>query len=149
MSDEPEKPVVTATKPTKRPRVDARRTTMVDAQIGRNIRKRRIELGLSQTELAEACGVTFQQVQKYENGFNRVAAARLWQFAAVLGLEIPDFFEGLGKPTTRAKPPILDAGARVIDDETAKVARLVASIKDVKLRQRIKTMLTAMVAGQE
>jgi transcriptional regulator with XRE-family HTH domain len=133
----------------KRDRVAARRTTPVDVQVGRNVRKRRIELGLSQTELAEACGITFQQVQKYENGANLVSASRLWQFAAVLGLEIAAFFEGLGKPTARAKLPLPDASARKIDDETAKVSRRIAAIDDPKLRRRIRTMLSAMVAGQE
>lgn len=136
-------------KTTNRDRVAARRTTPVDVQVGRNVRKRRIELGLSQTELAEACGITFQQVQKYENGANRVSASRLWQFAAVLGLEVAAFFDGLGKPTARAKLPLPDAAARKIDDETAKIARRVAAIKDPKLRQRIRAMLSAMVAGQE
>lgn len=134
-------------KAAKRPRVDARRATMVDVQIGRNVRKRRIELGLSQTELAQACGVTFQQVQKYENGFNRVSASRLWQFSAVLGMELNDFFAGVGKPSARSKQPLRDA--RSVDGESAKVARLVASIADVKLRKRIRTMLAAMAVGRE
>lgn len=127
-------------------RVAARRTTPVDVQVGRNVRRRRIELGLSQTELAEACGITFQQVQKYENGANRVSASRLWQFAAVLGLDVAAFFDGLGKPSTRAKPPLPDARARKIDDETAKIARRLAEIKDPKLRQRIRSMLSTMAS---
>lgn len=146
MSDESGKSVAKAAK---RPRVDARRATMVDVQIGRNVRKRRIELGLSQTELAQACGVTFQQVQKYENGFNRVSASRLWQFSAVLGMELNDFFAGVGKPSARSKQPLRDARARSVDGESAKVARLVASIADVKLRKRIRTMLAAMAVGRE
>jgi transcriptional regulator with XRE-family HTH domain len=129
-------------------RVAARRTTPVDVQVGRNVRRRRIELGLSQTELAQACGITFQQVQKYENGANRVSASRLWQFAAVLGMEIGAFFDGLGKPSTRAKPPLPNARDRKIDDETAKIARRLAEIEDPKLRQRIKAMLATM-AGRK
>jgi transcriptional regulator with XRE-family HTH domain len=131
-----------------RDRVSARRTTPVDVQVGRNVRKRRIELGLSQTELAEVCGITFQQVQKYENGANRVSASRLWQFAAVLGLDVGGFFDGLGKPSVRGTPPLPDARTRKIDDETAKIARRIAALKDSKLRGRIKAMLGAMAAGQ-
>lgn len=130
-------------------RATARRTTAVDVQIGRNVRKRRIELGLSQTELAEACGITFQQVQKYENGSNRVSAARLWQFSAALGMDVNAFYEGLGAPATRGKPPVIDPKLRKIDDETAKIARRVALLKDPALVHRIKAMLSAMVAGQE
>jgi transcriptional regulator with XRE-family HTH domain len=122
---------------------ESRRTTSVDVQIGRNLRKRRIELGMTQTELAEACGITFQQVQKYENGANRVSAARLWQFVAVLGLSLQGFFDGLGAPTARTQPAVLDLEARKIDDETAKFARRLAEIKDPKLRQRLKTMLAS------
>ncbi|MCA3248352.1 MAG: helix-turn-helix domain-containing protein [Tagaea sp.] len=128
-------------------RVAARRTTPVDVQVGRNVRKRRIELGLSQTELADACGITFQQVQKYENGVNRVSASRLWQFAAVLGLQVGAFFDGLGRPAARARLPLPDPAARKIDDETAKIARRLAAIEDPKLRQRIKSMLGAMAGG--
>ncbi len=129
-------------------RVAARRTTAVDVQIGRNVRKRRIEMGLSQTDLAEACGITFQQVQKYENGANRVSAARLWQFAAALELDVADFYEGLGKPATRARPPKFDGAARRVDDEAAKIARRVATITDPALRRRVKTMLAAFAASQ-
>jgi transcriptional regulator with XRE-family HTH domain len=52
---------------------------------------------MSQTELAQACGITFQQIQKYQNGANRVSASRLWQFAAVLGMPVDFFFDGLGE----------------------------------------------------
>jgi transcriptional regulator with XRE-family HTH domain len=130
-------------------RRESRRTTLVDVQIGRNLRKRRLELGMTQTELAHACGITFQQVQKYENGANRVSAARLWQFVAVLGLKLEAFFEGLGAPATTAKPAELDIESRKIDDETAKFARRLADIKDPKLRQRLKTMLASFADTHE
>jgi transcriptional regulator with XRE-family HTH domain len=87
-------------------------------------------------------------VQKYENGANRVSASRLWQFAAVLGLDVGGFFDGLGKPAVRGTLPLLDARTRKIDDETAKVARRIASLKDPKLRGRIKAMLATMAAGR-
>ncbi|MCM0019754.1 MAG: helix-turn-helix domain-containing protein [Tagaea sp.] len=128
---------------------ESRRTTAVDVQIGRNLRKRRIELGMTQTQLAEACGITFQQVQKYENGANRVSAARLWQFVALLGLPLEAFFEGLGAPTAHTKPAVPDPERRRIDDETAKFARRLAEIKDPKLRQRLKAMLASFVDAPE
>jgi DNA-binding XRE family transcriptional regulator len=58
-----------------------RSTTAVDTHIGQKIRARRILLGLSQTELADAAGISFQQIQKYEKGTNRVGASRLQQFS--------------------------------------------------------------------
>ena len=65
--------------------------------MGRRIRLRRLEAGISQEELGDKLGVTFQQVQKYERGRNRVSAARLQQIAETLGVEMPFFYDGHGK----------------------------------------------------
>ena len=67
----------------------------VDLHIGRLIRARRHACGLTQPALALACGITFQQIQKYENGSNRVSGSRLQQIAGVLGVAPAQFFEGL------------------------------------------------------
>src|ERR1700740_1522580 len=66
----------------------------VDVLVGQNIRICRLQKGLSQTELGERIGVTFQQIQKYEKGANRVGASRLTQIADVLGVPIPTLFDG-------------------------------------------------------
>ena len=66
--------------------------TSIDAVVGRRIRAQRMVLGLSQTELGKKLGVTFQQVQKYENGTNRVSASRLHQIAHVLAVPTTFFF---------------------------------------------------------
>lgn len=68
---------------------------VIDAHIGRRIRTRRRQLGLTQHDLATACGVRFQQIQKYESGANRIAASRLWKIAQALQTPIIDFFAGL------------------------------------------------------
>ena len=70
--------------------LDTRSPDILDIAIGAAIRLRRRELGLSQERLAELCGVSFQQVQKYENGANRVSFSRLVQIAHALGLRIAD-----------------------------------------------------------
>jgi transcriptional regulator with XRE-family HTH domain len=70
-------------------------TADIEAQIGERIRSRRIQVGMSQVLLGQALGVTFQQVQKYEKGTNRVSAGRLLKMAEVLECDILDFFEGL------------------------------------------------------
>jgi len=67
----------------------------VDRHVGRRLAERRLELGYSQSELANALGLTFQQVQKYEKGTNRVSASKLWAAAAFLGVEVSFFFDGL------------------------------------------------------
>ncbi len=66
----------------------------VDRLVGQNIRIARLQRGLSQTELGKCIGVTFQQVQKYEKGTNRVGAGRLTQIAEALGVPLPALFEG-------------------------------------------------------
>ena len=67
----------------------------VDKHVGSRVRLRRLMLDLSQTRLANALGVTFQQVQKYEKGTNRISASRLQHMSHVLKVPIPFFFEGL------------------------------------------------------
>jgi transcriptional regulator with XRE-family HTH domain len=68
-----------------------------DAEIGRRVRTLRMQRGLSQTVLADALGVTFQQVQKYEKGMNRISSGRLVRIAEILKVPIAFFFEGLEK----------------------------------------------------
>jgi len=70
----------------------------IDEHLGRRLRRRRRLLGLTQHQLANACGVRFQQIQKYECAANRMSAARLWQLAEVLDVPISYFYEGLGSP---------------------------------------------------
>jgi len=79
-----------------------------DIHVGRRLMKARRERGLSQTELAKAIGVSFQQVQKYEAGTNRIAASRLWFAAQMLNVEIQVFFEGL-KGAPGISPSAADA----------------------------------------
>lgn len=67
----------------------------IDMHLGRRLRRRRRLLGLTQQELAVACGVRFQQIQKYECAANRMSAARLWQLAEVLEVPVSYFYEGL------------------------------------------------------
>jgi transcriptional regulator with XRE-family HTH domain len=73
--------------------VGPRRITAHDQNIGRRVRVRRLEKGLSQTELGNRIGVTFQQVQKYESGANRISAFRLQRIAELLNVPIAFFFE--------------------------------------------------------
>jgi transcriptional regulator with XRE-family HTH domain len=67
----------------------------IDVHLGRRLRRRRRLLGLTQQQLASACGVRFQQIQKYECAANRMSAARLWQLAEVLQVPVSYFYEGL------------------------------------------------------
>jgi transcriptional regulator with XRE-family HTH domain len=67
----------------------------VDRYVGARIRERRILLGLTQQQMADLIGVTYQQAHKYEKGINRVAAGRLYRIARALGVEVSYFYEGL------------------------------------------------------
>ena len=73
----------------------------VDAHVGLRIKMRRMELKYSQGELAQHCNITFQQIQKYENGANRVSASRLVEVAKILQVPVSFFFDGL--PSSDAK----------------------------------------------
>lgn len=72
-----------------------RSSNAIDAYVGRRLKQRREELGLSQEKLAQQLGISFQQVQKYERGFNRVGASRLFQISEVMNVVTSFFFDGL------------------------------------------------------
>jgi transcriptional regulator with XRE-family HTH domain len=78
-----------------RPGPGRARAQDTDRHVGARMRERRIMLGLTQQQMAELIGVTYQQAHKYEKGINRVAAGRLYSIAQALGVEVSYFFEGL------------------------------------------------------
>ncbi len=126
---------------------DERSANAVDRRLGQRVRTRRLEIGMSQERLAELLGVTFQQVQKYEKGVNRIAASRLFDIAAALDLPVSRFFEGLS--STRASG-VAEAQQGYIHDalatpEGAQLMSLFASIKSVKVRRRVVELVKAIV----
>ena len=90
----------------------------VDVHVGKRIRQRRWMNGTTQQQLAEAVGIKFQQIQKYETGMNRVSASRLWDIAHSLGVTISFFFDGLDQ---EAAPAVAgaDVPADVLTDKEA------------------------------
>jgi len=82
-----------------------RSTAAIDDHVGARIRERRIMLGLTQQQLAEMIGVTYQQAHKYERGINRVSAGRLFEVAQVLGVPVSYFFDGLEQGRERGISP--------------------------------------------
>ena len=92
---------------TKKPRAKPRRRRRtvledgpreIDVHVGQRVRQRRVLCGLSQTELANAIGLTFQQLQKYERGMNRISASKLWQISQVLDVPVQWFFKEFAEP---------------------------------------------------
>ena len=76
----------------------------VDRHVGTRMRERRIMLGLTQQQMAELIGVTYQQAHKYEKGINRIAGGRLYQIAQALGVDVGYFYDGLGSNGASFKP---------------------------------------------
>jgi transcriptional regulator with XRE-family HTH domain len=114
-----------------------RKSGPLDAMVGARIRMFRVNRGISQAMLAERIGVTFQHVQKYERGANRVGASRLAQIASVLGVSVGELFESaaLNSPVHLLVKPgalrVLKAYARVASPRVRLcVAKLVESIAD-------------------
>lgn len=110
----------------------------VDVHVGRKVRQRRTLLGMSQEKLAELFGVSFQQVQKYERGTNRVSASRLHLLSKILDVPIAFFFEGLedkvfavDAPTPK---PVKD---KLSSRETLELVRAYNRIDDDALRGRL------------
>ena len=83
----------------------ANRASAIDRHVGARIRERRIMLGLSQQQMADMIGVTYQQAHKYERGINRVSAGRLFEIARVLSVPVSYFFEGLDNQSGRPVSP--------------------------------------------
>src|SRR5487761_567081 len=81
------------------------RTQEIDRHVGGRVRERRIMLGLTQQQLADLIGVTYQQAHKYERGINRVSAGRLYEIAQVLSVPVGYFFDGLEGQNTRSVSP--------------------------------------------
>jgi transcriptional regulator with XRE-family HTH domain len=109
-----------------------------DVEIGRRIRALRLERGLSQTELGNLLGITFQQIQKYEKGANRVAAGRLQRIAEALDVPITFFYSGSTDRKARADEDSVDVGLSFL--ETAGAVRLVraySKIEDRRMRRAL------------
>ena len=115
-----------------------------DVVVGHNIRFWRLEKKMSQTDLANLLGLTFQQVQKYENGANRVGASRLMQIATALDVPIHAFFEGAGPQTGQAESPIKFVG----DQQALRLVRAFADIDDAGLRRSVVNLVEG-IAGRQ
>jgi transcriptional regulator with XRE-family HTH domain len=118
----------------------------VDIYVGGRIRQRRNLLGMSQDKLAGNLGVTFQQVQKYENGVNRVGASRLFQVAKTLGVPVAYFFDGFQGTVHEVSPMVAEQNAQIGDDilnrkETLDLVRAYYSIKDERIRRKMLDVL--------
>jgi transcriptional regulator with XRE-family HTH domain len=125
--------------PVKRP---AKSPSIIDVAVGRNVRIWRMAKGMSQAQLANRLGVTFQQVQKYETGANRIGTGRLVRAAAILGVPISVLFDG-----TDGAEPTRSLLALVSDSRSFRLAHAFAAIKDGALRLSIVRLVEQVSAA--
>ena len=128
----------------------------IDVHVGARLRRRRTLLRMSQTTLGDAIGVTFQQVQKYERGANRISASRLFDLSRLFDVPIQFFFDDM--PTAVAASSLAQGGGRakkppsyeldpMVTRETLELVRAYYKIKDVEIRKRLRELTTAISAG--
>jgi len=116
----------------------------VDQFVGQKLRLARTSRKLSQTQLGESSGITFQQVQKYEKGTNRVSASRLFEFAKLLGVEIAYFFEGAGGRGDDVVAAELPAPPFDIAKVDVEILRALWEIKDSGLKRKLLALITSL-----
>ena len=126
----------------------------VDRHVGVRVRMRRMMVGMSQEKLGDACGITFQQIQKYEKGTNRMGASRLHQIARVLEVPVEFFYEGAPSDQDSEGPKTIDEHSRSLTDflatsEGLELARAFMAISDQKVRRRIVDLTKALATGEE
>jgi transcriptional regulator with XRE-family HTH domain len=132
---------------------DDRLPNPVDLHVGSRIRLRRKILGVSQERLADALGLTFQQVQKYERGANRVSASKLYEIAATLQTQIAYFFEGLADPSAVPEGEVAPGAERFVQDflmtpEGLELAGLFPKITRARVRRRVLDLVRSMAEDE-
>ena len=125
----------------------------VDRHVGSRVRMQRMAIGMSQEKLGDACGITFQQIQKYEKGMNRMGASRLHQIAHVLQVPVEFFYEGAPSEPDLGKP-LVDTSSRSMTDflgtsDGLELVKAFMAVKDAKVRRRIVDLTKAVAAGEQ
>ena len=126
----------------------------IDVHVGGRIRLRRTLLGLSQEKLGKAIGLTFQQVQKYERGTNRVGSSRLYQIAKVLSVPVSFFFDDMAADAGAAAPQLAEdadpfKANPLANRETLELVRAFQRIADPAVRKRVQDLVKAIAGSGE
>jgi transcriptional regulator with XRE-family HTH domain len=134
--------------------VPKKQANPIDAQVGSRVRLRRMLVGMSQEKLGEMLGLTFQQVQKYEKGVNRIGAGRLYQMAHILGVPISYFYEDVANAAPQpadaandhAAPPVMEF---LSSGEGLQLALAFMRIRESKVRKRVIDLVKSLSDGEE
>ena len=122
----------------------------VDIHVGARVRLRRTLLGMSQEKLGKALGLTFQQVQKYERGANRIGSSRLFQLSKILDVPVSFFFDEMTTDTTQKSDGMAEGNKQVFEvdklsrRETLELVRAYYKITDPSVRKKIFEMVKAV-----
>jgi transcriptional regulator with XRE-family HTH domain len=122
----------------------------IDAQVGNRVRIRRMLIGMSQEKLGDLLDLTFQQVQKYEKGINRIGAGRLFEIARILDVPIDFFYDGIDAsaegPGEAGTTPVMEF---VSSSEGMQLALAFMKIKDPKVRKRMLDLVKSLAEEEE
>jgi transcriptional regulator with XRE-family HTH domain len=131
----------------------------VDAHVGSRVRLRRMLIGMSQEKLGELLGLTFQQVQKYEKGANRIGASRLYDISSILGVPVSYFFDdlqgdhGVKRNPNHGASTDIDAGPYMMEfvssAEGFQLVRAFTKITDPRVRKRMLDLVKSLTGEEE
>lgn len=122
----------------------SKRTAEVDKRVGACVRAARVKAGLSQSKLAAELGITFQQLQKYEKGKNRVAVSTLLLIADALTLPVQSFFDSIAQQTSDVSD-----WSDLLSKDNIRLIRAYSNIGDPEVRRRIMSLILAVTEGAE
>ena len=121
----------------------------IDMQVGNRVRIRRMLIGMSQEHLGDQLGLTFQQVQKYEKGINRIGAGRLYDVARILNVPVNFFYGGLPPDANETDVSVQPVMKFMSSGEGHKLAGAYMKIKDAKVRKRVLDLVISLAADEE
>jgi transcriptional regulator with XRE-family HTH domain len=134
--------------------VPKKQANPIDIQVGNRVRIRRMLIGMSQERLGDLLGLTFQQVQKYEKGVNRIGAGRLFEVSRILNVPVDFFYEGVSKELAgqpgmsepEGAPPVMEF---VTSGEGLQLSLAFMKIKDTKVRKRVLDLVKSLAEEEE
>jgi transcriptional regulator with XRE-family HTH domain len=133
--------------------VPKKQANSVDAQVGNRVRLRRMLVGMSQEKLGELLGLTFQQVQKYEKGVNRIGAGRLYHVAQILGVSVSYFYEDVPEQNSLASTAANDRATPsavefLSSNEGMQLTLAFMRIREPKVRRRVIDLVKSLADGE-